>query len=160
LAPGCRPARLDPPSETRRECVFFLYAHYTTEGHPTAERMEHEHLIDPDLIDHDASAQAVHNQIEAPVDSMVASTLGENGQDDAMQPGERPEKPLISSKHHGTRLYHSGYVLVLVLLYAALALFAWIVTCTLTFHPITSTSNYGLPSLHLFERVPADKSGA
>jgi hypothetical protein len=151
LAPGCRPARLDPPSETRRECVFFLYAHYTTEGHPTAERMEHEHLIDPDLIDHDASAQAVHNQIEAPVDSMVTSTLGENGQDDAMQPGERPEKPLISSKHHGTRLYHSGYVLVLVLLYAALALFAWIVTCTLTFHPITSTSNYGLPSLHLFD---------
>jgi hypothetical protein len=160
LAPGCRPARLDPPSETRRECVFFLYAHYTSEGHPTAERMEHEHLIDPDLIDHDASAQAVHNQIEAPVDSMVTSTLGENGQDDAMQPGERPEKPLISSKHHGTRLYHSGYVLVLVLLYAALALFAWIVTCTLAFHPITSTSNYGLPSLHLFERVPADKSGA
>jgi hypothetical protein len=150
LAPGCRPARLDPPSETRRECVFFLYAHYTSEGHPTAERMEHEHLIDPDLIDHDASAQAVHNQIEAPVDSMVTSTLGENGQDDAMQPGEWPEKPLISSKHHGTRLYHSGYVLVLVLLYAALALFAWIVTCTLTFHPITSTSNYGLPSLHLF----------
>lgn len=151
MAPGCRPARLDPPSETRRECVFFLYAHYTSEGHPTAERMEHEHLIDPDLIDHDASAQAVHNQIEAPVDSMVTSTLGENGQDDAMQPGERPEKPLISSKHHGTRLYHSGYVLVLVLLYAALALFAWIVTCTLTFHPITSTSNYGLPSLHLFD---------
>lgn len=150
MAPGCRPARLDPPSETRRECVFFLYAHYTSEGHPTAERMEHEHLIDPDLIDHDASAQAVHNQIEAPVDSMVTSTLGENGQDDAMQPGEWPEKPLISSKHHGTRLYHSGYVLVLVLLYAALALFAWIVTCTLTFHPITSTSNYGLPSLHLF----------
>jgi hypothetical protein len=122
--------------------------------------MEHEHLIDPDLIDHDASAQAVHNQIEAPVDSMVTSTLGENGQDDAMQPGERPEKPLVSSKQHGTRLYHSGYVLVLVLLYAALALFAWIVTCTLTFHPITSTSNYGLPSLHLFGRVPADKSGA
>jgi hypothetical protein len=160
LAPGCRPARLDPPSETRRECVFFLYAHYISEGHPTAERMEQEHLIDPDLIDHDASAQAVHNQIEAPVDSMVASTLGENGQDDAVQPGERPEKPLISSKHHGTRLYHSGYVLVFVLLYAALALFAWIVTCTLTFHPITSTSNYGLPSLHLFEGVPADKSGA
>ena len=151
MAPGCLPARLDPPSETRRECVFFLYAHYTSEGHPTAERMEHEHLIDPDLIDHDASAQAVHNQIEAPVDSMVTSTLGENGQDDAMQPGERPEKPLISSKHHGTRLYHSGYVLVLVLLYAALALFAWIVTCTLTFHPITSTSNYGLSSLHLFD---------
>ena len=160
LAPGCLLARLDPPSGTCRERIFLLYAHYTSEGHPTAERMEHEHLIDPDLIDHDASAQAVHNQIEAPVDSMVTSTLGENGQDDAMQPGEWPEKPLISSKHHGTRLYHSGYVLVLVLLYAALALFAWIVTCTLTFHPITSTSNYGLPSLHLFGRVPADKSGA
>lgn len=160
LAPGCLLARLDPPSGTCRERIFLLYAHYTSEGHPTAERMEHEHLIDPDLSDHDASAQAAHNQIEAPVDSMVASTLGENGQDDAMQPGERPETSLVSSKQHGTRLYHSGYILVLVLLYAALALFAWIVTCTLTFHPITSTSNYGLPSLRLSERVPADNFGA
>ena len=92
--------------------------------------------------------------------SMVASTLGGNGQDDAMQPGERPETSLVSSKQHGTRLYHSGYILVLVLLYAALALFAWIVTCTLTFHPITATSNYGLPSLRLSERVPADNFGA
>ena len=132
MASSCLLARLNPPSGTRSERIFLLYAHYTSEGHPTIERMEHEHLIDSDLIDHNASAQAVHNKIEAPVDNLVVSTLGENGQDDAMQPGERPEKPLISSKHHRTRLYHSGYVLVLVLLYAALALFAWIVTCNIS----------------------------
>jgi hypothetical protein len=58
----------------------------------------------------------------------------------------------------GTYLYHSSYILVLVLLYVALVLSAWSVISTLTFHPIT-TSNYGLPTFHLLREGPADKAG-
>ena len=37
-------------------------------------------------------------------------------------------------------LHRSTYVILLVLLYAALAIFAWVVTCILTVHPLTTTT--------------------
>lgn len=43
----------------------------------------------------------------------------------------------------GTKIIHSTYVIWLVLFYAALALFSWILICKLTNHPIT-TNHYGV----------------
>lgn len=46
-------------------------------------------------------------------------------------------------------LRRSMYILVFVLGYAALAIFAWTVTCILSYRPIT-TDHYGMESLFLF----------
>ena len=49
------------------------------------------------------------------------------------QPSQRPPS---------TTLHRSVYVLILVLLYMSMAVFAWVVTCILTFRPITAR-HYG-----------------
>lgn len=47
-----------------------------------------------------------------------------------------------SKSTSSTTLHRSAYVLILVLLYSGLALFAWVVTCILTHRPITA-KHYG-----------------
>jgi hypothetical protein len=49
-------------------------------------------------------------------------------------------QPFQSS--HATKLRRSAYVLLLVLLYSAAALFAWTITCILSFRPLTA-NHYG-----------------
>jgi len=57
--------------------------------------------------------------------------------------GERP----LEQYEPWTRLQRSSYVLLLVIVYAALVLFAWIITCVVTYRPIASgIKHYGLTS--------------
>lgn len=44
-------------------------------------------------------------------------------------------------------LHRSGYILFLVLLYVGLALFSWIITCFLSFRPVTA-NQYGVSNDH------------
>jgi len=48
------------------------------------------------------------------------------------------DRPVEIPTQPWTRLHRSGYLLLLVISYAALVLFAWIVTCVVTYRPIAS----------------------
>lgn len=55
----------------------------------------------------------------------------------------RESQELRNTNPPSAKLHRSGYILCLVVLYVGLAIFAWVVTCYLTFRPIT-TSHYDL----------------
>lgn len=55
---------------------------------------------------------------------------------------QEPPKSSLSASP-SARLHRSGYIIFSVLLYIALAIFAWVVTCYLSFRPIT-TKHYDL----------------
>ena len=59
------------------------------------------------------------------------------------RPSPAAEKSTPTAKIPSTTLHRSGYILVLVLLYAALALTSWVLLCLLTFKPLTA-HHYGV----------------
>jgi hypothetical protein len=62
---------------------------------------------------------------------------------DAGAPGYRDDSnPAKDSLFPSARLYRSGYIILLALLYISMALFSWIITCRLSFRPI-GVSKYG-----------------
>jgi hypothetical protein len=48
------------------------------------------------------------------------------------------------------KLHRSGYILLLGLIYIGLALFSWVVTCYVSFRPITADRVIGLHNNQLF----------
>lgn len=58
--------------------------------------------------------------------------------------GSDEAKKQLSKPPPSTTLHRSAYVLILVLLYMSIAILAWVVTCVLTFRPMTDDNNgYG-----------------
>ncbi|KAE8442481.1 hypothetical protein EG329_003324 [Mollisiaceae sp. DMI_Dod_QoI] len=54
------------------------------------------------------------------------------------------DKVFDSHDQPSTKLFRSWFVMLLVLLYACLAIFAWVITCILTFRPISGPKQFGV----------------
>lgn len=111
---------------TRLKPLFSLLAMQFRERRMAlTEKMERDSLISPETRADDPPTSANEKQARAPLDGIKMPTANESGHD-------LPRLQLRSS----------SYVLALVALYMALALFSWVVTCILTVRPIT-TASYG-----------------
>lgn len=99
-------------------------------GH--ADEHEHERAPPSPLLQPTPASEA--DAFLQPRRSSSVSDQEHHGPDVAKKPPSRPPP--------STTLHRSAYVLILVLLYAGLAVFAWVVTCILTFRPITA-KHYG-----------------
>lgn len=107
--------------------------------------MERDHLISPGLQEDDAPIYTGNSHIQVqPNDMETPNVASENDQGFQLQPEDEPQVPRDASPAQPwVLLSKSRYILFLVLLYMAAALFSWIVMCILTSRPIT-TAHYGL----------------
>ncbi|KAJ5175369.1 uncharacterized protein N7482_001246 [Penicillium canariense] len=86
-----------------------------------------------------AAVSPIHDEISENDKSGTETTWNPDEGD------QEPQKQTLSAPP-SARLHRSGYILFTVFLYIGLAVFAWVVTCYLSFRPIT-TKHYDLQAL-------------
>ncbi|KAJ5356579.1 hypothetical protein N7517_011188 [Penicillium concentricum] len=98
----------------------------------------------PDSISSGSLSRGSRHSYNAvsPIQDEISETEATRNSDEGDQ---EPQKPTLSAPP-SARLHRSGYILSIVFLYIGLAIFAWVVTCYLSFRPIT-TKHYDLRAL-------------
>jgi len=94
----------------------------------------------------DVPVSSIEEEIYPP-QSNISSVYGQSRGDQLEDPSKRllsphrnPDVVEAGPKHEkqtSTKLQRATYIVVIVLLYAAVSLFAWVITCILVFRPIT-----------------------
>jgi hypothetical protein len=75
--------------------------------------------------------------------SATRVTTGVTAEEETLLPSQGESKPDKNARPYSSTLHRSKYTIVIALFYAALALYAWVLTCILTYKPI-GARHYGV----------------